>query len=84
MNNRKEHTEKFALNMLGYMFATLGVVILISMLMGCDEDRRCKTWNCKDWDSSGNIEYIEVDSPNQQLYGYCDCIENFDRTWVVD
>jgi hypothetical protein len=34
MNNRKEHTEKFALNMLGYMFATLGVVILISMLMG--------------------------------------------------
>jgi hypothetical protein len=81
MNNRKEQTEKFALNVLGYVFATLGVVILVSMLMGCDEDRRCKTWTCESWDSSGNIEYIQVASPNQQLYGYCDCIEKFDRTW---
>ena len=76
MNNRKEQTEKFALNVLGYVFATLGVVVLVSMLIGCDEDRTCESW-----DSSGNIEYIQVASPNQQLYGYCDCIEKFDRTW---
>ena len=82
--SRKEQTEKFALSAIGYTFNIMGILILLSMLVGCDEDRRCKTWNCKSWDGGGNIEYIEVDSPNQQLYQYCECIENFDRTWVVD
>jgi|TARA_R110000782_G_scaffold4860_2_gene16950 hypothetical protein len=66
----------------------MGIVLIsisiMALMSGCDEDRRCKTWNCKSWDGGGNIEYIEVDSPNQQLYQYCECIENFDRTWVVD
>ena len=31
--NRKEQTEKFALNAIGYTFAVLGVLILLSMLI---------------------------------------------------
>jgi len=31
--NRKEQTEKFALSAIGYTFAVLGVLILLSMLI---------------------------------------------------
>ena len=53
--NKKEQTEKFALSAIGYTFTIMGILILLSMLIGCDEDRRCKTWTCESWDSSGNI-----------------------------
>lgn len=82
MNNRKEQIKKFVLNVLKYVFNALITAVLISILMGCDEDRRCKTWTCESWDSSGNREYIQVASPNQQLYEYCKCIEKFDRIWI--
>ena len=36
--NRKEQTEKFALNALGYVVAILGVLLLISMLISCTKE----------------------------------------------
>jgi len=33
--NRKEQTEKFALNALGYVVAIMGVLFLLSMLVSC-------------------------------------------------
>jgi len=33
--NRKEQTEKFVLNTLGYVFAIFGVLLLLSMLVSC-------------------------------------------------
>tara|TARA_B110000971_G_scaffold206286_1_gene229417 strand:+ start:264 stop:863 length:600 start_codon:yes stop_codon:yes gene_type:complete len=36
--NRKEQTEKFALNALGYVVAIMGVLFLLSMLVSCETD----------------------------------------------
>ena len=36
--NRKEQTEKFALNALGYVVAIMGVLFLLSMLVSCTKE----------------------------------------------
>lgn len=36
--NRKEQTEKFALNALGYVVAIMGVLFLLSMLVSCETE----------------------------------------------
>ena len=36
--NRKEQTEKFALNALGYVVAIMGVLFLLSILVSCTKE----------------------------------------------
>lgn len=57
------------------------IIVITWLLFGCDKERNCKTWSCKTWDSEGNVEWIDVFSPNHQLYTDCNCVDYFKTNW---
>jgi uncharacterized lipoprotein YehR (DUF1307 family) len=69
--NRKEQTERFALNAIGYTFAVLGVLILLLTLAGCEKHNDCKTYQC------GDVEVNTINYGSYYKYDECECIEKF-------
>ena len=69
--NRKEQTEKVALSAIGYTFTILGILILLSMLAGCEKQNDCKTYKC------GDKKVNTINYGSYYKYDECECIERF-------